>query len=157
MTIEEDQAYVKYAETLPVYFAFAESAKLVKIGFSSNVRQRIRSLSGDVGLGYGPFVLLGWCIGGPDREVQLHNQFENARVHGEWFTPVPAMADFLASECEDSEPPIRSHQTFRVSTSAYWAARNRLDRVGASDRVLLDFGDGRVLKEFKAGRKAVAA
>lgn len=66
-----------------VYFLLAESAGLLKIGSSDDVRVRVRGLAGASPV---KLQLIGVVSGGTARELELHKQFHARRVHGEWFT-----------------------------------------------------------------------
>lgn len=143
--LERDEAYVAFADTLPIYFAHSESLQLVKIGFSSNVRQRFMTIRTDRP-DAGKVALIGWAIGGPRLEAELHERFIKHRERGEWFKPAPEMADWLDDNGEDGEPPIMSGGPFRVSSRGYWAARSRLATTVYEERVVVDFGDGRQLR-----------
>lgn len=144
-TPERDEAFVAYAETLPVYFAFSEALKLVKIGFSSNVRQRLTTIPTDR-QGAGRMVLIGWMLGGPRVEAQMHDRFAVDVDRGEWFRPTPFMADLIDEDGEEGEPPVLSSGEFRVTSRAYWAARRRLAMTAPVERVVHDFGDGRTFR-----------
>ncbi len=148
-TPERDQAYVEFAETLPAYFAYSESLDLVKIGFSSNVRQRLTAIPVDR-RDAGKLVLIGWQVGGPRLESELHDLFSTAHESGEWFHAVPSIAEYIEDEGDEGEPPIIQGE-FRVTTKGYWSARNRLAMAEASDRVVKDFGGGLV---FRASESA---
>lgn len=142
---ERDEAYVAYAETIPVYFAFSESLRLVKIGFSTNIRQRLASIPSDRRAA-GPMCLIGWLPGGPRVEAELHDRFASHAEKGEWFYPAPDMADFLDEEGETDEPPVLSNGPFQVSSRGYWAARRRLALAESVERVVHDFGGGRTFR-----------
>jgi hypothetical protein len=138
---DQDEAMIAFANTLPVYFAFSESDRLVKIGFSINIRLRLRSILSDTQV-RGPLALIGWLPGGPNIEAELHRLFAKNHHHGEWFEPSPDMATFIDAECSDGEPPVIVNGQFRVTTSGYWAARRRVDGV-EMERVVHRFPDGR--------------
>ena len=65
-----------------VYFIQGRRTKLVKIGFSNNVFQRMEGLQT-----FSPDILEFRCIlsGGKDLEGYLHEHFAAYRQHGEWF------------------------------------------------------------------------
>ena len=67
-----------------VYLLLAESTGLVKIGATTNLRERIKNLKGQL-----PFpVELVYSIPTDDifgLEKQLHEHFKERRKHGEWF------------------------------------------------------------------------
>lgn len=143
-TPERDHELIEFADTLPVYFAYSEEARLVKIGFSSNIRTRINGLNtaSQAVPGRGRVVLIGWLIGGPALESELHEMFDEYRVDGEWFTPSPEMASVINEYGGKGEPPIVQHRKFRVTTTSYWGARRRLDEMVSQTRVVHRFPDG---------------
>ena len=144
-TPERDAAMVAFAETLPTYLAFSETLQLVKVGFSTNVRQRLASIPSDR-RDAGKMALIGWAHGGPALEAELHDRFAVAHERGEWFHPHPSMADFIEEECEAGDPPIIANAEFRISTRGYWAARGRLGATEESERVVFTFPDGRAFR-----------
>jgi hypothetical protein len=129
-TPELDRAYLDFAETIPVYFALSGATDEVKIGFSSDVRARIRLLNNEGRFtGRTGVALLGWMRGGPRLEEEFHALFAEHRTKGEWFKSVPEMADVLAQRGFQGEPPIVKNPAFRVLTFGYRAARNRVAQV----------------------------
>ena len=144
-TPERDEEYVAYADTLPTYVAFSEALSLVKIGYSTNVRQRLGSLITDRPNAK-RLELVGWAFGGPRLETELHERFAHAHEKGEWFHPVPEMADFIEEEGEEGEPPVFANGPFRVNTKGYWSARRRLAGATRVERVVWDFGGDRALR-----------
>ncbi len=71
------------AEDSFVYILSSEKTKLTKIGYSSNVRQRIKALQNS-----GPDGLILKCLirGGIETESMLHKKYASKRKHGEWFS-----------------------------------------------------------------------
>jgi hypothetical protein len=86
-----------------IYFAQAENGH-IKIGFSSNVRTRIRALQGQVPL---RVTLLKTVIGSRRLEGQLHQKFASTRLWGEWFQPSEELLTFIETIVEDKRalPP----------------------------------------------------
>lgn len=75
-----------------IYFVGAEVTGLIKIGCASDPRARLRSLqtgSPD------RLTLIATVRGGMDVERDLHRQFADARVHGEWFWQSEALVRFI--------------------------------------------------------------
>lgn len=75
-----------------VYFAQAESGGPIKIGMSRNPTARVRELSVASASG---LRLLAQHEGGRRDELRLHQQFSAARLHGEWFQPVPELLAYI--------------------------------------------------------------
>jgi hypothetical protein len=78
-----------------VYFVKAKTMGLIKIGKAIDVDVRLRSLqigSPDILeiIGVIPSVLFS--------ESDVHQKFRAARLHGEWFHPVPELLSFI-EEC----------------------------------------------------------
>ena len=67
-----------------VYYAQSESGGPIKIGYASDVRQRIRDLKRE----HGALVLLAAeSAESQQTETERHKRFASARSHGEWFRP----------------------------------------------------------------------
>lgn len=66
-----------------VYILSSKKTKLTKIGYSSNVKQRIKALQNS-----GPDGLVLKCLikGGTETEGMLHKKYADKRKHGEWFS-----------------------------------------------------------------------
>ncbi|EAB6379051.1 GIY-YIG nuclease family protein [Salmonella enterica subsp. enterica serovar Altona] len=66
-----------------VYVLSSKMTGLTKIGYSSNIPQRIKALGNA-----GPDSLTLECLipGGRDTESMLHRKFAEKRKHGEWFS-----------------------------------------------------------------------
>lgn len=79
-------------ESREVYFIRAERLGLVKIGVANDARTRLRGLAMS-----SPDRL--WVLGvalchrGGTLEKELHRQFAQFRLHGEWFTPSRELLD----------------------------------------------------------------
>ncbi len=73
---------VEFPEIECVYFVYAKSQSLLKIGYSKNPLKRLQALSRNV-----PFnlELLAIRPGGRDLEKAFHRKFKSFRVKGEWF------------------------------------------------------------------------
>jgi hypothetical protein len=78
-----------------IYFVQSVSDKCIKIGFTTrSVQKRIAEMqTGHAGK------LIELCVlhGTRDLEGQLHNQFKNYRVNGEWFMPNPELLNYISS------------------------------------------------------------
>jgi len=76
-----------------VYFVQSGDDGPIKIGFSTNIRMRIDNLS--VG-SPDPLHLLAAIRGGRAEERKMHRMFKDARLHGEWFEPVPELLETIS-------------------------------------------------------------
>lgn len=69
-----------------VYFIQAGECGPVKVGFTSNLKERLDALQ----VGHPENLrLLGARQGGPAEEAELHRRLAAHRVRGEWFAPAP--------------------------------------------------------------------
>jgi hypothetical protein len=74
-----------------VYFAYCSTLDAFKIGFSSNVTNRIRQLQ----TGRADKLLLCALLPGCRHvEKSLHSMFAGSRMHGEWFASTPELLAF---------------------------------------------------------------
>jgi len=71
-----------------VYFIQRGETGPIKIGVSTNVAGRLRTLEARFSE---PLVLLGTLPGGADLEQALHARFRDQRIEGEWFRPSPEL------------------------------------------------------------------
>ena len=75
-----------------IYFVEAHGANVVKIGYSEDVKSRIKALS--QGSPH-KLILLGTMEGNMQDEERLHQAFESQHVRGEWFKLSPQIKDFI--------------------------------------------------------------
>jgi len=83
---EESKRYGK------IYFIQGELTKLIKIGFTSDLKKRLESFeycSPD------KLILLGFMPGDEKMEAKLHNTFKRYHHHGEWFRPNKKLFEFI--------------------------------------------------------------
>lgn len=66
----------------------------IKIGCSNDVFRRIEQMSGWSPV---PLELMATVPGCPADEHQLHREFAEYRLHGEWFSPGPRLLDHIRS------------------------------------------------------------
>lgn len=76
-----------------IYFAADDAFSVVKIGCSSDVERRVRSLG---------LTLLATEPGHWARERTLHRLFAHLRVHGEFFRAAPDLLAYIDGLCEDA-------------------------------------------------------
>lgn len=86
-----------------IYFVTAREVGRVKIGFSADPVSRYRKMRGD-----SPVHLALERVTEGDRtdEFELHNRFDSARIHGEWFALTDEIAALMAT-CRDA--PLVKH------------------------------------------------
>jgi hypothetical protein len=65
-----------------VYFARARSIKRVKIGYSTNIKQRMLTLRHPL---LGNMKVLAWMHGTEKTESEMHKRFMDLHIAGEWF------------------------------------------------------------------------
>lgn len=117
---------------MQTYFIRSTSTGRVKIGRSKNPEARLRDLSTAAA---DELVLLGVLEG--DRELEMHAQFSDARVRGEWFDLTPALSDLLKASfgCVFPEPtPSDRFARFRKTIVESWSQ--------VTDRAEVAFGVG---------------
>jgi hypothetical protein len=85
---------------MSVYFIRHEH--LVKIGYSSNLRQRAAQIMGDIA---GPAEFIGHMPGERDMEAHLHKVFAAQRFAGEWFFETDQIRAFEAIALDPVLPP----------------------------------------------------
>lgn len=86
---------------------------LIKIGFTRNVRARVKSLSTATP---GGVELLASCEGGAQKEHDLHRRYASDRVDGEWFRPSAAVISAVASAQTD---PHQLEEPGKSRTKSY--------------------------------------
>lgn len=77
----------------------------IKIGCSADPKTRVATL-----MGWSPFPLeiIGAVPGDFVHEARLLRQFRAHRLHGEWFSPAPELASFIADVCRDGRLPFHA-------------------------------------------------
>ena len=86
------------SQTHDVYFIQPKQGGPIKIGMSNDVQRRL-----DLFEPMNPYPLK--CLGvirtgGARLEKSLHNQFQNSRLHGEWFGPTDDLLEYIESNTE---------------------------------------------------------
>ena len=64
----------------------------IKIGYTENIERRVSMLKSQSAV---PLRILKVIEGGHRDEVKIHKMFNDARLHHEWFNPVPELIDFI--------------------------------------------------------------
>lgn len=75
-----------------IYFLQCQTTKLIKIGITNNVKNRVTDIQVSCPT---KLVLIGSVPGHRSFEYSLHQRFADARVRGEWFSPVPELLEFI--------------------------------------------------------------
>lgn len=97
------RAAVADAPLTCIYFIYAETCRVIKIGRANNVVTRLSDL-----IGSSPDQLrLLWAYAAPAcHERELHDKFHKLRSHGEWFRAEAPLTDYIGQ---------RSPGLFRIS------------------------------------------
>lgn len=75
-----------------VYFFESELTKLIKIGYSSNVKKRRKQIEAMQG---GKINTLKVILSSKKNEKYLHERFSHLKTHGEWFLPNQELLTFI--------------------------------------------------------------
>lgn len=75
-----------------IYFIRAGENGPIKIGFSTDPEQRLRTLQT---AHTEKLVMLHSQVGTKADEARLHNRFRNIHVKGEWFEADPSLLEFI--------------------------------------------------------------
>lgn len=90
---------------MPVYFIRNEENGLIKIGFSTRLRERFAQLKV---LHKTPMTILGIVNNSnSSEEFKIHAQLSNSRATGEWFHPTEEVMNFVES-LEPYKPEVRN-------------------------------------------------
>jgi len=114
----------------PVYLA-AWGDEFVKIGYSSNVRQRMKAIQSTCPV---PVRLLGWLSGGQTVETRLHHRFAASRHVGEWFHFTDEIRAFVDNECFHGPAPIVKHLSYRYNLMDYETVEQLVKRLDVESR-----------------------
>jgi hypothetical protein len=91
------------AETEPKkgWVYFIRSGKAIKIGFTTDLDQRVRRLQT---ASSAPLELLGTVAGTLEDEQNLHRRFANLQLRGEWFRGHSSLMAYIREATEIPEP-----------------------------------------------------
>lgn len=92
---------LRHISKVAVYFAQADRTGEIKIGFSTNVHNRLYLLGNQR---WATMTLLGWVQGGPKVEREMHQKFAEFALGGEWFSPAPELLEFISTSTRHDEP-----------------------------------------------------
>lgn len=110
------RAELDHIATVPVYFAQSVRNDEIKIGFSTNVSERLyllgRSRLTDMDL-------LGWLPGGFKVEREMHDRFKDLALGHEWFSPAPELLEFIKTSTRHDEPNNIASPYGRMNDAGY--------------------------------------
>jgi hypothetical protein len=105
-----------------IYFIQGENGGPIKIGFAKNIKDRIKTLQ----TGYPDVLKLLLAFpGNLEIEQEMHKQFKQYKLNGEWFNPLPELIDkikeFTKYHIEFATPnkenPLRSYMRQMAGTN----------------------------------------
>lgn len=97
---------------------FARRGRLIKIGWSRNVRHRISTLKAE---------LIGCVPGGCTEERIIHSRFDHLRFRGEWFKPGEDLLKYIQEEAQGHEPDRLNESKMKISLPK--SMIDRIDRL----------------------------
>lgn len=83
-----------------IYFILDQSANAIKIGFSTNVQERLSTLRTASATS---LILLGSMPGTMAQELRLHQQFQDSRLEREWFRVTTELWQFIGTHANPTE------------------------------------------------------
>jgi hypothetical protein len=105
-----------------VYVIQYGTAGLIKIGYTSDVARRVKSLQWQAPM---PLRVLGWGPGGHTEEQRLHRLFKSSRAYGEWFTPTSELLEYTATRLGHGPHPV---PVLKPHTTAEWHRRQAMTK-----------------------------
>lgn len=93
-----------------IYFITAGEGRPIKIGFSTNVQQRLESLQTG---NHEQLVLLAEITGSKRDEILIHRAFASDRVRGEWFARSTTL-ELLISATKSWRTSYRSERGVKI-------------------------------------------
>lgn len=102
----------------------------IKIGYSKNPEQRVKDLQ--TALPY-ELELIGTMQGGLKREAQLHNDFADTRLKGEWFKATPELKMRIAALGGNDKIHLENIQVKQATLSATENPRIIFDAMNKRD------------------------
>jgi len=90
-----------------IYFVQMPDAGPIKIGHTTNVRNRLSQLQVSMPQS---LTLLGIRDGGVETEKKLHRRLESERLSGEWFKPSPLVLATIQEDCHPLPKPRRKRK-----------------------------------------------
>lgn len=97
---------------------FIKSGSQIKIGIAVDPVRRMASLQTAQAK---RLRLLGTCAGGREKERELHDQFKDARMRGEWFKATPGLMARIAELIDKEERASRRfRERQRIRSGERW-------------------------------------
>lgn len=128
-----------------VYFIEAVGLDLIKIGYTSDLTERLRKLAPGCPA---PLRLLGTVPGGLEIERHYHERLAAYRSRGEWFRRSPAL-DAIVSGLDQPEPPPQKPDPQAAKMNAYYEAN--------ADRLFREWADKKKAKAASRAQRTLAA
>lgn len=97
-----------------VYFILDEAARAIKIGWSTNVPDRLSALQTASST---KLILLGTRPGAAREEARIHAKFKSTRMSGEWFHVTDALIAFIDRYTTTTKE--RENVQFKVTTARF--------------------------------------
>jgi len=107
---------LRHIAKVAVYFAQADRQKQIKIGFSTQVENRLYLLGQSR---FTTMTLLGWVPGGPKVEREMHAKFDEYSLGHEWFEPAPELLAFIKGSTRHDEPRGVAPKYGRINDQGY--------------------------------------
>lgn len=115
-----------------IYFIQAEGIGHIKIGFTDSDDASVRLATLQTGSPV-PLRLLGTFPGLVEDEKNLHRRFASAKVHGEWFKPIPELMRLISPtevlSCDGIEAAEKSVSIRVLSVGRKQFTRSLLDQL----------------------------
>jgi hypothetical protein len=77
-----------------IYFIQGEKTKNIKIGFSTDLDNRIKQHQASSGE---KLKVIGHIEGQQSSEAEIQSKFKELRIHGEWFKPAGSLIEYINS------------------------------------------------------------
>ena len=98
-----------------IYFIEQEKQNFVKIGFATNIKNRLGSLQ--TGSPYN-LILRGYIKGDRNFECELHLKFKNYNIGGEWFTLSDEIKEFINNNCNKDYVDYNTNRRINIKTKS---------------------------------------
>src|SRR4030095_5826505 len=137
-----------------IYFIQCQTTKRIKIGLATDIPVRLAVIQA---LCPTQLILLTSIQGSHWAEAELHRRFADARLHGEWFSPVPELLCLIGEKMEKKDQRA-SDQIPRLETPLKGDAgplRDLMVATGLNERACKRAIDAGELPGYKYGQHYV--